>query len=173
VTNPPSLVRQASADAMLELAQGTPQGCFVEVGVYKGGTAVLLHDLAQRQQRDLFLYDTFTGIPYKAVVDEHEIGDFADTSVDEVRQCCPCAIIVPGIFPQSAVYMGPVAFAHIDCDQYQAHCESIEFLLPKMVRGGVIWFDDSTALYGARLAVMSSDLGGSVQLYKGKHYVEI
>lgn len=158
---------------MLELATNTPEGCFIEVGVYKGGTAVLLHELALRQKRALFLYDTFTGIPYKCAVDEHEVGDFSDTSVDLVRQCCPHAVIISGVFPRSAVEMGPVAFAHIDCDQYQSHCDSIEFLVPKMVRGGIIWFDDSTALYGARLAVMSSSIGGSVQLYKGKHYVEI
>lgn len=172
MTGAPSLVRQYTADAMVELATKTPPGNFLEVGVYKGGTATLLYELTEQQHRKLFLYDTFTGMPYKSAVDEHEIGDLADTSVEEVRQYCPNAVIVPGIFPHSAVDMGPIAFAHIDCDQYQAHVESIEFLLPKMVKGGVIWFDDSTALYGARLAVMSL-LGDTVKTYKGKHYVEI
>lgn len=170
---PVSLVSQHSADGMLEMAVRTPPGCFVEVGVYKGGTAKLLYDLSERQQRRLYLFDTFTGIPYKSAVDDHEVGDFSDTSVEEVQRHCPRAIVIQGVFPGVLTDLEPVAFAHIDCDQYQSHCDSIEFLLPRMVPGGIMWFDDTTALYGARLAVMSSAVGGSVKLYKGKHYVEI
>ena len=168
---PLSLVSQVCADAMIEAASSTPVGCLVEVGVYKGGTAFLLHDLAQRQQRKLYLYDTFTGIPWKSLVDVHDIGEFSDTSVESVQRCCPQAIVCAGIFPASAVEMGPVAFAHLDCDQYRSYQESIEYLSPRMVPGGIIWFDDSTQLYGARLAVMEH-FGERVKLHKGKHYVE-
>jgi hypothetical protein len=171
VTGPMSLISQATADAMIELATKTPPGCFVEVGVYQGGSARVLYDLALSQQRTLYLYDTFTGIPWKAVVDEHDIGEYGDTSLDEVKAHCPNAVITAGIFPHSAVEMGPVAFVHLDCDQYRSYQESIEYLAPKMIRGGIMWFDDSMALYGARLAVMDA-LGDRVQLYKGKHYVE-
>jgi hypothetical protein len=141
------------------------------VGVYKGGTAHLLHQLAMMQGRILYLYDTFSGIPWKSLVDMHEIGEFSDTSLAEVQSICPEAVITPGIFPASAIDMEPVAFAHLDCDQYRSYQESIEYLSPRMVPGGVLWFDDSTSLYGARLAVMEH-FSDRLKVHKGKHYVE-
>jgi O-methyltransferase len=168
---PLSLVSQATVDAMVEMARGTPPGCFVEVGVYQGGTATILHQLAAEQHRILYLYDTFTGIPWKSLVDEHEIGDFSDTSIEQVRLHCPQAMIVAGVFPASAIEMEPIAFAHLDCDQYRSYQESIEYLTPRMAPGGIMWFDDSTHLYGARLAVMDA-MGDRIKSYKGKHYVE-
>jgi hypothetical protein len=38
--------------------------------------------------------------------------------------------------------MANIAFAHIDCDQYRAIKESVAHVLPLMVPGGIIWFDD-------------------------------
>ena len=165
------MLTQETVDALVHVASSTPPGCLVEVGVYKGGSAAMLHCLAVEQHRALYLYDTFAGIPYKAVVDEHEIGEFSDTSVEEVREHCPHAIITVGIFPDSAVEMGPIAFVHLDCDQYRAYQESIEYLAPRMTPGGIMWFDDTTNLYGARLAVMDA-LGDRLKMHKGKHYVE-
>jgi hypothetical protein len=168
---PLSLVSQETVNGMVELACRTPPGCFVEVGVYQGGTATILHQLAADLQRTLYLYDTFTGIPWKSLVDVHDIGDFADTSLEAVREHCPDAVITAGIFPASAVEMGPIAFAHLDCDQYRSYQESIDYLAPRMTPGGIMWFDDSNHLYGARLAVMDA-LGDRVKVHAGKHYVE-
>jgi hypothetical protein len=36
---------------LLSVASKTPDGCFVEVGVYKGGTASYLTELAEMQNR--------------------------------------------------------------------------------------------------------------------------
>jgi asparagine synthase (glutamine-hydrolysing) len=159
---------------MIDKATGTPAGgCFVEVGVYKGGSALHLQKIALAQQRELFLYDTFEGIPHRREgLDSHGIGDFADTSFEDVQRLCPHATVVKGIFPASAVPMPLIAFAHLDCDQYQSVHEAALYLQPRMMAGGVMWFDDSPCLAGARLAVtelyaerlqISSDFG--------KHYV--
>jgi hypothetical protein len=118
------------------------------------------------------LYDTFTGIPYRCEHDSHQIGDFADTSPQQVQELIPAAVIVVGVFPDVAVTMPPVSFAHIDCDQYQSVLESARYLAPLMVKGGVMWFDDSPCLAGARRAVEEL-FAGRVQLsYNQKHYVE-
>ncbi len=157
---------------MLDQAARTPPGCFMEVGVYQGGSAVHLLGLARQQKRVLYLYDTFTGIPYQSEWDSHVIGDFSDTSVERVRALCPDAVITPGIFPHSAVAMEPIAFVHLDCDQYRSYQESLAFLLPNMLPGGVLWFDDSPCLAGALKAVTEC-FGPRLRLHScGKHYVE-
>lgn len=127
---------------MLNRAEKVPDGCFIEVGVWQGGSAQYLARLAEEQKRQIFLYDTFEGIPYKCDKDKHEIGDFSDTDYEMVKKCIPYATVVKGIFPNSAVKMPPIAFAHIDCDQYQSTMDSLAYIIPQMVKGGIIWFDD-------------------------------
>lgn len=149
----PSLVGADVILEMISVAQECPDGCFVEVGVYKGGTAWYLDQLARKQRRLLFLYDTFSGIPYKDEVDNHNVGDFADTSFEAVRDALPYSTVVKGVFPESAVAMPPIAFVHLDCDQYRSIKESVAYLKPLMMTGGVIWFDDYGCLPGATKAV--------------------
>jgi O-methyltransferase len=148
-----SVIGQGAIDAMLEVARETPAGDFVEVGVYKGGSAWHLSQIAERQRRQIYLYDTFRGIPYQGPDDKHKVGDFADTSAAAVRTAIPYANVIEGIFPASAVPMGPIAFVHLDCDQYQSILEACQYLLLLMVDGGVIWFDDAPGLPGAERAV--------------------
>lgn len=158
---------------MLDIAARTPPGCMVEIGVYQGGSAMHLLGLAREQKRNLYLYDTFTGIPCKSEWDSHAIGDFSDTSLEYVQARCPGAVITPGRFPSSAIAMEPIAFVHLDCDQYQSYRESLTYLLPKMLPGGVMWFDDSPCLAGALKAV-TEVFGPKLKLSGvGKHYVEV
>lgn len=152
-----SLVDPKTIDAMIETARGTPPGCFVEVGVYQGGTAQHLAKLAEEQSRQIFLYDTFTGIPYQGEHDLIQCGTFEDTSFEQVANAIPYATIVRGIFPESAVRlaveMGPISFIHLDCDQYQSYKDSLHFLIPRCQPGTVIWFDDYGCLPGADKAI--------------------
>jgi O-methyltransferase len=150
---PPSLIDQPHINRMCVIAWNAPQqGCFVEVGVYQGGSALHLARIAEEQKRPLYLYDTFTGIPYQGELDPHAVGDFNETEYELVRDLIPYATVVQGIFPQSMVEMGPVAFAHIDVDQYQSYKEAFEVLVPLMVRGGAMILDDYGHLPGATAA---------------------
>ncbi len=167
-----SLVSEAVIEAMLDQAARTPPGPFIEVGVFQGGTAVHLYRLAKEQHRTLYLYDTFTGIPWKADIDTHPIGDFANCSEEDVRKLCPDAIITAGVFPTSAVAMPSISFVHLDCDQYRSYHEAIDFLLPRMLPGGIMWFDDSPCLQGALQAVTEC-FGSRLKLSCDKHYVEV
>lgn len=152
---PVSLVGLHVIDELVKTARNTPQGCFIEVGVYKGGTAWHLSKCAEEQNREIFLFDTFTGIPYKCEFDPCTPGTFNDTSFEEVQQAIPYAKIVKGIFPQSAeeIDLPEIAFVHLDCDQYQSIKEAALFLSPKMIKGGIMWFDDYGCLEGANKAV--------------------
>lgn len=166
----PSQVSQEVIAALSFGASLAPDGCFVEVGVFQGGTAYHLNEVAKEQVRKLYLYDTFEGIPYCDVCDSHKLGDFNDTSYEKVRDLFPDATVVKGVFPYSAVPMEPIAFVHLDCDQYQSYKDAIQYLAPLMVKGGVMWFDDSPCLPGALKAV-TEFFGDRVKLYVGKHYV--
>lgn len=156
---PMSLVGPRVIECLIDTASKTPPGCFVEIGVYKGGTAWHLAKLAEEQNREILLFDTFTGIPYKGPDDPVTPGTFNDTSFEKVKQDIPYAKIVQGIFPQSAekIDIPKVAFAHLDCDQYQSIKEAVQFLKPLMADGGVMWFDDyKCGLKGADKAVDES-----------------
>jgi O-methyltransferase len=137
---------------LVKIAESTPDGCFVEVGVYQGGTASYLTELAEKQNREIYLYDTFTGIPFREEYEKHKVGDFSDTSFESVRDALPYAKVIQGIFPESAVSMSSIAFAHIDVDQYKSYVDCINYLSPKMVIGGIMWFDDYE-LQGAKNAI--------------------
>lgn len=156
---PLSLVGPHVIECLIDTASKSSSGCFVEVGVYKGGTAWHLAKLAKEQGRDIFLFDTFTGIPYKGQYDPVTVGTFNETSLEEVQKAIPYAKIIQGIFPQSAknLDLPKIAFAHLDCDQYQSIKESVEFLRPLMANDGVMWFDDyNCGLEGADKAVNES-----------------
>jgi O-methyltransferase len=166
----PSLVGEDVIAAIRRVAQRCPPGCFVEVGVYKGGTAQHLLKVAKEQDRQLFAYDTFTGIPYRDEIDSHRVGDFGDTDYETVKAALDGATVIKGVFPESAVDMPPVAFVHLDCDQYQSIRDACEFLEPRMVPEGVIWFDDYKCLDGATKAV-EERYAGRLQFVRGKAFV--
>lgn len=139
----PSAVPDYIITDLVGVASKAPQGNFVEVGVYQGGTAWHLTNLAKEQNRKIYLYDTFEGIPFSGELDYHKVGDFSDTDYEKVRDALPYATVVKGIFPESAVEMDNIAFVHLDCDQYQSVIDSIAYLKPKLVKGAIIWFDDA------------------------------
>jgi O-methyltransferase len=130
-------------------------GDVAEFGVWRGGTALLLHErLASRaSDRTLHLFDTFAGLPEANPVrdNHHRKGDFADTSEASVRALFEDAANVrihPGFFEETvdAVEGRRFCFAHIDADLYSSVLFATEFLFPRLSSGGVIVYDD----YGFR-----------------------
>lgn len=166
-----SLIDCLVLDEMSALARNVPPGAFVEFGVYKGGSAYRLMQVARERGNDLYLYDTFSGIPFRGEFDQHDIGDFSDTSYEAVRQLIPDAIFCRGIFPSSVVSMPPLAFVHIDADQYQSYVDAFDVFEPLMVMGGVMWFDDIFCLASADKAINERYSGRVVTSKTGKGYV--
>jgi O-methyltransferase len=150
----PSLINTSNLAALVHLAQTSPPGgCFVELGVYQGGSACHLLVLAKQQRRELHLFDTFTGIPEASAGDWHVIGDFSRVNLADVQQALAGAIFHIGVFPATlaGLTLPPIAFAHIDCDQYASTKAAIEQL--PMMPGGIMLFDDWHELPGATRAV--------------------
>jgi hypothetical protein len=135
------------------LEQNGLPGAFAELGVYKGSTAKIMHDLAPG--RDLYLFDTFEGFP-----ERHARGDprrprsrgYA-CSLEEVRRFVGESATVrycKGTFPQTAA-MVPVdvhfALVHLDCDLYIPTKAALEFFYPRLVPGGMLILHDYDSGY--------------------------
>jgi O-methyltransferase len=164
---PHTLVSPEKCWALYSLARQALNvpGDFVECGVYKGGTAMLLSRVASQSagagNKKVLLFDSFSGM--KSVnpsQDLHEVGHFADTSLEQVQQRVQWfkgAEFHPGWIPDtfSGLEQSRFAFAHIDVDLYQSVLDCCEFLYPRVNPGGFIVFDDYgvPSCPGARRAV--------------------
>lgn len=155
---------------MADMARNTPNGVFVEFGVYKGGSARILADIAVEQNRELHLFDTFTGIPFKEEIDQHNVGDFSDTNEQDVRAFVPEAKFHVGIFPDTMPNKFPkIAFLHIDADQYKSYKDAIRKFSGLMVKGGIMWFDDVGLIASADKAV-NEEFGDTIEQANCKKY---
>lgn len=153
----PSLLGPDGVRRLCGVAADAPPGAFVEIGVYQGGSALALYQLAQAQGRALYLYDTFAGHPHHDdALDDHPLGRFSD-AIDpaELQRLLPAAVVVVGTFPDSLVEMPPVAFVHADADIYESTRAICERMPPLMVKGGLILYDDFSHhdCRGCRVAV--------------------
>jgi len=127
-------------------------GDWVEVGVYKGDSAVELAGLIRPPWR-LWLYDTFTGHPAECFGDEsepgHKPGKYRDTNPNKVLErirrainpyCCAC--LVPAVFPHTASLPDRIALAHVDVDLYLSTRDALTALWPRITSGGALVCDD-------------------------------
>ncbi|HYM19058.1 MAG TPA: TylF/MycF/NovP-related O-methyltransferase [Micropepsaceae bacterium] len=157
-------------------------GSFVECGVAKGGStmamAYTLKDLGV-SDRDLYLYDTFEGMPEPDEVDRGRFGESAAKSwrkgqdrsggawirhgVDEVR-----ANLSATGYPEARLHFikgkveetlpknapeGAIALLRLDTDWHASTKAELDWLYPKLVRGGIVIVDDYFRWQGARKAV--------------------
>ncbi|MDE1141890.1 MAG: macrocin O-methyltransferase [Paraburkholderia tropica] len=137
-------------------------GDFAELGVWQGNTAEVLAAFARRQQRTLYLLDTFEGFP-DADLDSNEkhlSGIFKDTSLEAVKNRVgeEGTVFIKGYFPETAAQLpddGQYAIVHIDCDLYVPMIAALEYFYPRMAPGGFILMHDygSLAWDGAEKAV--------------------
>lgn len=150
-------------DRLARQAMHVP-GAWIECGVFRGGTAMMLAKIINEQDssdRHLHLFDTFSGMPETdPEKDLHKAGDFASTSVDEVRQRLAIEKNVsfhPGWIPETflGLDLAPIAFAHIDVDVYRSIIDCCEYIYPRLRSGAVMVFDDYgfASCPGARQAV--------------------
>lgn len=141
-------------------------GDFIECGVATGKSADIFASVLDRWDtngRALYGFDSFFGFKSSSQVD-HDIrtgrhyfpsndSKYSDKSSNEKNKNQiatnlsphPCQIIlVAGWIPDcfSGYEDKFFCFAHIDVDLYQATHDSLSFIYPRMVSGGIILFDD-------------------------------
>jgi len=129
-----------------------------EIGVSDGQSAALLCKLAG--ESNVHLFDTFNGIPESEItegLDDEPAGAFR-ASVEQVERTLlkfDNYKLHKGVFPHTAVQLGPLRFVHIDCDLYKTTSAALDWAWPQIEVGGLILDDDYLweQCRGARLAV--------------------
>ena len=141
-------------------------GDFAELGVYKGSSAAVLAHYAARQNRQLFLFDTFSGFDRKDItgIESHRQPMFSDVDLTCVKQqiwhediCHYCAGYFPDSIPPE-LHDKKFAFVSLDCDLYQPMKAGLDFFIPKMSSGGLIFAHDYSSGYwpGCKQAIDES-----------------
>jgi O-methyltransferase len=123
-------------------------GAILEVGVWRGGTGAIL--AAASPKKTVFLADTFCGVVKAGGKDtRYQGGEHADTSKPMVAALLRSlalsnAVLLEGIFPEDTEreIAGPIALLHSDVDVYASTKDIVEWVLPRLSRGGVMVFDD-------------------------------
>jgi len=125
------------------------EGEWWECGVYRGGTALMLRQLRDKNAsgKIVRLFDSFSGMPATdAARDVHQEGDFAATSLEAVQTLVGLEAVEyhAGFIPQTFINLevDRIAFAHVDLDLHDAIYESCQFIYPRLAVGGAILFDD-------------------------------
>ena len=142
----------------------TVSGNFFEIGVFRGGSALLFRHILEDHKllnKQLHLFDTFEGMPETDdTKDFHKKDDFNDTSLERVRDGVGISDFIffhKGLVPDTFAGLedATIAFAHVDVDIHRSIVDSCEFIYPRMTIGGCIVFDDYgfPSCPGARQAV--------------------
>jgi O-methyltransferase len=123
------------------------EGDMAEVGVYQGGSAIIIAEA--KGDRALHLFDTFEGLPAPDQQYDKSMqkGDMQNTSLDLVKKTLePYNNIsfYQGFFPETA---GPIqnknfCFVNNDTDIYSSTKSFLEFFYMKMTKGGIMLTHD-------------------------------
>lgn len=165
------------------------EGAFVECGVWRGGCAGLMGLLAGARGREMWLFDSFEGMPERS---PRDTGEHAEelargmlsvgtnvASVDDVRELLfrrlgldtSAVRIRKGWFqdtiPSARDEIGPIALLRIDADWYESTRACLEGLYDNVVEGGFVVIDDYWWFPGCRAAVdeFLENAAGPVQLH--------
>jgi predicted O-methyltransferase YrrM len=176
------------------VAQNYP-GAFVECGVAKGGsTMAMAYTLLELglKDRELYLYDTFEGMPEPEEADRGRFGEPAHKSwrkrrdeagrstwinhgLEEVR----ANLALTG-YPDERLHFikgkvedslpasappGAIALLRLDTDWYASTKAELDHLYPKLVRGGIVIIDDYFRWQGARKAVDEFTTGQNIPIF--------
>jgi O-methyltransferase len=130
-----------------------PSGDIIEIGVWRGGTGCLMARRAKLigTPASVYLCDTFRGVVKAGASDRHYAGgEHADTSEATVRDLAgrlglDNIKILCGTFPDETGHLVTDAsfrLCHIDVDVYDSGRAILGWVWPRLVRGGIVVFDD-------------------------------
>jgi len=142
------LLSDPEAIALLKLAResSSKKGSFAEVGVYKGGSALLISEV--KGLKDLYLFDTFEGIPYVDLSLDagFKRGQYSESflKVIDLFKNYKSVFVIPGDFRETMRFVDQktFSFVHIDVDVFWSALDSIIFFLTHLDQDGIILIHD-------------------------------
>ena len=160
-------------DFLLEMEAAGRTGMILECGVAKAGSAIVMA-AAKQPERCLHLFDTFAGIPPPSGRDGKDVhnryqviksgragagyyGYMSDLLEFDQRMFREIGYVPAehavtfhkGLFNETVVPAGHVAYAHLDGDWYESVFGVLNVIEPFMVDNGVIVLDDVLSYSGA------------------------
>jgi O-methyltransferase len=157
------------------------EGAVVECGVWRGGScmaAALTLEQLGRTDRDLYLYDTFAGMTKPGDFDVDQTSTSALRTWErsqrgDVNEWCYASLadvranlastgypeqrlhFIAGDVLQTIPARAPqcIAILRLDTDFYESTRHEMQYLFPRLARGGVLIVDDYGHWQGAKKAV--------------------
>tara|TARA_R110000868_G_scaffold52950_2_gene166641 strand:- start:870 stop:1658 length:789 start_codon:yes stop_codon:yes gene_type:complete len=158
------------------------EGDIVECGVWKGGSMMAaLKSLKKLKsfKRHVYLYDTFEGMSKPTDLDKSIRGESATDAYskkDEVWDRIECFSTLDEVksniskinYPENNIHYikgkvedtipndtipKKIAILRLDTDWYESTLHEMEYLFPKLVKGGIIIIDDYGHWQGCKLAI--------------------
>ncbi|MBT5638701.1 MAG: hypothetical protein HOJ16_09105 [Candidatus Peribacter sp.] len=155
-----NIIKTLYLQRMLAHVQDIP-GDVVECGVGKGESLLIFTSLLQAtgSKKHVWGFDSFEGFPEPSKEDDSirnpKKGEWSDTSLTGVLGMLREAgfspldlrknvTLVQGFFNESlSKYRGDtIALLHVDVDLYQSYIDVLSALYPKVIKGGVVMFDE-------------------------------
>jgi O-methyltransferase len=133
------------------LVQMAGTGIYMEVGSYRGGTALHICNAMRDRDAPFYCFDPFETGNYENIRDFEPMVkqmEFTDTQFDRVARLLsskPNATVVRGFFPLAAegLNLRDIAFCHIDVNVYEATKNCLDFLAPRLAPKSVVVLDDA------------------------------
>ncbi len=167
--------------AAKRVEQSKINGIFIEAGCALGGSAIAIGK-AKKQHREFRVYDVFGMIPppshnddadvharYKEIKSGKSKGIGNNRYYGYIKNLQEVVTtnlakyglpadennikLIKGNFEDTLTITEPVAFAHIDCDWYESVMTCLRQIVPNLVQGGILIFDDYYEWSGCRHAV--------------------
>ena len=154
LAHPWSLLSWAQGFTLFGAAKRVPlDGEFAEFGVYRGGSALILHH--SDPDRLLNLFDTFEGHPNVHNLQHdrpgsHLVGTLGNTSQEAVAQVLydqgrgTGVRYWKGVFPDEipVEQIPPLALVHVDVDLWASATAALAVFGERLVPGGILVMDD-------------------------------
>lgn len=176
-----SFERMAALSSAVEhVVRNRIPGDIVECGVWRGGSMMLsaltLTHLKD-ESRDLYLFDTYTGMPIPTQKDVSHDGILAQVQMDEDprKSDVGCLAELSDVknnlystgYPRNRIHFiegrvedtipasapAQIALLRLDTDWYESTKHELEQLYPRLAKGGIMIIDDYGHWQGARKAV--------------------
>ncbi len=171
----------ALTSAVRHIVKRQIEGAMVECGVWRGGSMMAVALALQQElqgDRELYLYDTYEGMPPPSEADNDNNGRSAESilaSADRLTSHCwaysrieevqnnihrtgyePSRIhFVKGLVEETIPSVAPdkIALLRLDTDWYSSTKHELAHLYPRLSVGGVLIIDDYGHWTGAKKAV--------------------
>lgn len=165
----------ALIDSVQYLIKNNVEGCFVECGIWKGGAVMTMIKTLQNlgiNNKEFYLYDTFEGMSNPTEFDLTYLKKSATKALDSLVRFTKISLdeartnILKTGYDKSKIHFfkgkvedtlpknspDKIALLRLDTDFYESTKAELEYLFPKLSKGGIVIIDDYAFWLGSRKA---------------------